>query len=107
MTDHGDERALVLPEVRDMTGPAALPRVNGDLVFEAPWQGRAFGTAIATARHLGLDWDEFRRRLIDAIGDDPEQPYYDAWVAALERLVIDQGLLAADDIAARAATFTE
>lgn len=32
-----------------MSGAAALPRRNGELVFEAPWQGRAFGLALALA----------------------------------------------------------
>ena len=107
MTDREGAGAPVLPEIRDMTGPAALPRTNGDLVFDAPWQGRAFGTAIATARHLGLEWDEFRRRLIETIADAPDRPYYDAWVVALEHLVIDRGLVSAGEIDARAATLDE
>src|SRR6478752_2893082 len=57
-----------------MAGPAALPRVNGELVYESPWQRRAFGTAVATTRHLGLDWDQFRVRLIAAIADQPDRP---------------------------------
>ena len=41
----GTARAMTMrpgPEVTGMTGAAALPRRNGELVFEAPWQGRAF-----------------------------------------------------------------
>ena len=30
-----------------MEGAAALPRKNGELVFEEPWQGRVFGMAVA------------------------------------------------------------
>jgi nitrile hydratase accessory protein len=73
--------------VQQMSGPAALPRVNGELAFDEPWQGRAFGTALALVRSLGLDWEEFRRRLIAAIEADPERPYWDSWVAALDDLV--------------------
>ena len=40
-------------EVTGMSGPAALPRRNGELVFEAPWQGRAFGMALAVVERLG------------------------------------------------------
>ena len=91
---------LLLPasKIRDMTGPAAPPRINGELVYEAPWQRRAFGIAVATTRHLGLDWDQFRVRLMAAIADEPDRPYYDSWVAALERLVVDRGLVTTQDI---------
>ena len=83
---------LVIPEVREMDGPAALPRTNGELVFEAPWQGRVLGLAVGLVQQQGLEWDEFRQRLIAAIADDPERPYWESWTAALEALVADLGL---------------
>ena len=30
-----------------MDGEASLPRSNGELIFDAPWEGRAFGLAVA------------------------------------------------------------
>ncbi len=93
-----NDDALVAPEIREMAGAAALPRVNGDLVFGAPWQGRCFGTAVAAVQHLGADWDEFRRRLIAAIDDDPERPYYESWVVALERFAVERGLVSTTEI---------
>jgi nitrile hydratase accessory protein len=72
-----------------MGGEAALPRRNGELVFDAPWQGRAFAMAIATVDRLGLDWDDFRRRLMSAIDAEPERDYYESWLAALEDLVAE------------------
>ena len=91
MSDLSD---VVSPEVREMGGPAALPRANGEIVFEAPWQGRVLGLAVGLVQHLGLDWDEFRRRLIAAIAADPERPYWDSWTTALESLVAELGLSA-------------
>ncbi len=81
-------------EVGDLpsSGPAAPPRRNGELVFEAPWQGRAFGMALAVVRRLNLPWREFQRHLIAAIAASPDAPYYDSWVAALEALVVERGL---------------
>jgi nitrile hydratase accessory protein len=79
--------------VTTMTGSAAPPRRNGELVFEAPWQGRAFGMAIAVVKHMGLDWKDFQQRLIGAIAAHPELPYYDCWVAALEQLLLDYGVV--------------
>jgi nitrile hydratase accessory protein len=88
-----------------MTGAAALPRDNGALAFDAPWEGRALALAIALVERLELPWDEFRHRLIASIADQPERPYYESWAAALEQLVLDRHLTTA--AALDAATPTE
>ena len=75
-----------------MDGAAALPRLNGELVFEAPWQGRVLGLAVGLVQQQGLEWDDFRQRLIAAIADDPERPYWESWTVALEALVADLDL---------------
>jgi hypothetical protein len=76
----------------DVDGPTAPPRSNGELVFDAPWQARVFGLAAAVVEtRFGGDREPFRQQLIAAIADDPERPYWDSWVVALEHLV-DQGL---------------
>lgn len=87
------------PAVGAMTGAAAPPRRNGELVFDAPWQGRAFGTALALVQRLGLPWSEFQRHLIAAIAAHPDAPYYDSWVTALERLVVERGHATTDELA--------
>ena len=45
----------------------ALPRSNGELVFETPWQSRMFGAAVALQRRGALDFEEFRAELIEEI----------------------------------------
>jgi len=82
----------------EMSGPAAPPRRNGELVFEAPWQGRAFGLALGVVERLGVPWSAFQERLIAAIAASPDAPYYDCWVAALERLLLDYGLATSAEI---------
>ena len=47
-------------EVAFMDGAAALPRDNGELVFAAPWEGRALAFAVALVERLDLPWDAFR-----------------------------------------------
>jgi len=72
----------------DVDGAAAPPRSNGELVFDAPWQARVFGLAAAVVEtRFDGDREPFRQRLIAAIAADPERPYWDSWVVALERLV--------------------
>jgi nitrile hydratase accessory protein len=83
----------------------SLPRDNGELVFEAPWQARAVAVAVALVEKLDLPWDAFRSRLMAEIARDPQRPYYESWGRALESLVIDLDL--ATDSALDAATPTE
>jgi nitrile hydratase accessory protein len=70
----------------------SLPRDNGNLVFDAPWQARALGIAVAVVEKLGLPWDAFRHRLMEQIAADPHSPYYESWARALESMVIDLDL---------------
>lgn len=72
---------------------ASLPRDNGELVFEAPWQARALAIAVALVEKLDLPWDAFRHRLMAEIAKDPQRPYYESWCAALESMIIDLKLV--------------
>jgi nitrile hydratase accessory protein len=92
-------------EVAFMDGPSALPRDNGELVFSAPWEGRAVALAVALVATTDMPWDAFRLRLVEAIADQPDRPYYESWAAALESLVVGVGL--ATPAALQAATPTE
>ena len=58
----------------------------------APWEGRALAIAVALVEQLGLPWDAFRQRLIDAVAEDPDRPYYESWAVALESLVVGLGI---------------
>jgi nitrile hydratase accessory protein len=89
---------LVRSEVQQMAGAAALPRENGELVFDAPWQGRVLGMALAVVQQRELDWVEFRQRLIAAIDADPGRPYYESWTVALTDMVVDLGVISEEDL---------
>jgi nitrile hydratase accessory protein len=93
------------PAIAAMEGASALPRKNGEIVFEAPWQGRAFGLGVALCRSGLYDWSEFQRSLIETIAADPmgKRGYYEQWVAALEKLLLEKKLLSAGEIEHRAA----
>jgi hypothetical protein len=65
-----------------------LPRRNGELVFDAPWQSTVFALAVAVVDHAFRgDREPFRQRLIAAIAADPGRPYWESWTTALEDLV--------------------
>ncbi|HEY2641063.1 MAG TPA: hypothetical protein VGI66_14415 [Streptosporangiaceae bacterium] len=65
-----------------------LPRRNGELAFDAPWQSTVFALAAAVVEHeFGGDREPFRRQLIKAIAAQPHRPYWESWTTALEALV--------------------
>ena len=74
-----------------MTDVWAQARATAAEALTEPWQGRAVALAVETLSGLGLDWDDFRRELMTAIDDEPHRPYYESWLAALERLVAARG----------------
>ena len=90
-----------------MDGEAAMPRKNGELVFQAPWEGRAFGLAVAMSDRQHFPWDAFRDRLIAEIASAEESnessSYYERWLAAFERVVIESGLISRQDLDAKTA----
>jgi hypothetical protein len=64
-----------------------LPRRNGELAFDEPWQATAFALAAAVVDHAyGGDREPFRQQLIKTIAADPGRPYWESWTAALEAL---------------------
>jgi hypothetical protein len=53
-----------------------VPRRNGELAFDAPWQSTAFALAAAVVEHaFDGDREPFRQQLITAIAADPGRPY--------------------------------
>jgi len=78
-----------------------LPRSNGELVFEEPWQARALGMGVVSLRSLGVSPGEWAAALGAAIEEhghdpteDPAAAYYTAWITALERVVAERGVTA-------------
>jgi nitrile hydratase accessory protein len=91
----------------DISGPTAPPRANGELVFAAPWESRAFGLAVTLAADGRFAWDDFRARLVARIAEAPAAPYYERWLAALEDVLAAADLVDADDRARRAGALAE
>jgi len=91
------------PRIAEMSGAAALPRKSGELVFHDPWERRVFALTVALCEQGLYQWDEFRDRLIAEIaavdqaessdaGHSSRPSYYESWLAAFEKLVIDKGI---------------
>ena len=93
----------------DVDGPAAPPRANGELVFDAPWQSRLFATTMRLRAHDLLDWETFRQGLIAQIAAHEQEidhaddyDYWGCWQRALELLLDETGVVPAADVATTA-----
>ena len=87
----------------------ALPRDEaGAPVFGAPWEAQAFAMAVRLHEAGHFTWSEWAERLAreikraQAAGDpDRGDTYYHHWLATLEGLVAEKGLVGADELCRR------
>ena len=77
-------------------GDPSLPRDNGAVVFDAPWQGRALAMAVLAVERTGHRWDDFRAHLIASIDENPERPYWESWVVALDQFLVETRITETD-----------
>ncbi len=94
----------------DIEGPAAPPRLNGELVFDAPWEGRSFAMAMALVEDGWFSWDDFRDHLIAAVRRWESNPageyrYYERWQEALESIAAERDIVSAPEVDALAVAF--
>jgi nitrile hydratase accessory protein len=78
--------------VLELEDIAAPPLRNGELDFDAPWQGRVFVIASALCDAGCFPWADFQTSLIrtiaaDAAGADQPYRYYDHFLDALLKLL--------------------
>ena len=103
-----------LPAELDLDGPSAPPRSNGALVFEEPWESRAFGLAMSLSNEGAFVWEEFRVELIKAVAtwetahpDHEGYRYYERWLEALQAVLANNGVVSAAEADARAHEFLD
>ncbi len=94
--------ATTLPILHDQ------PRDRDRLVFREPWEAQAFAMAVKLHEVGHFTWSEWAGylgaeiRSAQARGDpDLGDTYYGHWLAALERIVVEKGLLADQSLADR------
>lgn len=74
-------------------------------MFEAPWEARAFGVAVALHEEGAFEWKVFSATLSDEIAKaeaaGETSGYYERWLRALRRVTMKQDLLKVHEIADR------
>ncbi len=101
-------------EPRRLPDLPALPRDDQGPVFRAPWEAQAFAMAVRLHEAGHFTWPEWAERLAAEIrraqarGDpDVGTTYYEHWLAALEGIVAEKGLVGAEELARRKAAWAE
>jgi nitrile hydratase accessory protein len=78
-----------------------LPKDADGPVFAEPWEAQAFAMAVQLNEAGLFTWGEWAATLGAELRVEPERPYYQCWLAALERLVEAKGLVSGSERLAR------
>jgi nitrile hydratase accessory protein len=70
-----------------------LQRPEPEAPFNAPWEAEAFALAVKLHEKGCFAWSEWAETLGAQLRAEPERPYYESWLAALEVIVETKGLL--------------
>ena len=91
------------------------PMANGEVIFEAPWQGRIFAIAVVLNDQGIFVWSEFQQSLIDtiALSNNEMEPgpqktsyqYFDHFQKALESLLVTKGIVLSQALEEREQAF--
>ncbi len=91
-----------------------LPRDDHGPVFAEPWQAQAFAVVVQLTETGTITREEWADRLggvfkeAEARGEfDTGRRYYDHWLTALERLVVEKQLAGWDDLSKEGDTIRE
>ncbi len=78
-----------------------LPKDEDGPVFAEPWEAQAFAMAVKLNEAGVFQWGEWAETLGAELKAHPGRPYYESWLAALERLVLAKGVMTEDERLAR------
>lgn len=96
-----------------LNGLGPLPRDEEGPLFTEPWQATVFAMTVKLAEAGSFTWTEWAEVFgaeLEAARDrrpnDPAQ-YYERWLAALEKLLVDRGLAEPGQLDGLKAAWTE
>lgn len=84
-----------------------LPRVNGELVFNSPWEARLFGMTLLLRENKSSQLTAFVDIFSYPEPDADRSPYYERWLTALEHTIIQSGLITGQELDRRTTEFSE
>ena len=80
-----------------LSDSANLPKDVDGPVFAEPWEAQAFAMAVKLNEAQVFGWAEWAETLGAELRKAPERPYYESWLAALEKIVEAKGVMTAPE----------
>ena len=103
-----------MAESKELAQLPLLPRDDDGPVFAEPWQAQAFAVMVELTEAGKLTREEWAERLgavfkeAEARGEyDTGLRYYDHWLTALERVVVEKNLAGWEDLTKEGETIRE
>ncbi|MBT8154080.1 nitrile hydratase accessory protein [Epibacterium ulvae] len=90
-----------------------IPKNEDGVVFNAPWEGRAFALVVNLHKAGVFAWEDWVETFSSEIAqveakDGPQQSYYECWVSALQKILVASDVMSDAEFAAfEAETLTD
>ena len=95
----------------DSLNPIPSGEVPSTPVFQAPWEAYAFALAVQLSEKGIFNWSEWSEALTTEIRnageDDQGSQYYHYWMAALEKLLTQNGIITEEALQERKIAWQE
>ena len=98
----------------DLAALPLLPRDEDGPVFSEPWQAQAFAVVVELTEAGTITREEWAERLGAVLKEaeergeyDTGERYYDHWLTALERVVVEKNLAGREDLTKEGETIRE
>ncbi|TMJ37623.1 MAG: nitrile hydratase accessory protein [Alphaproteobacteria bacterium] len=99
-TTSGANRAIRAIRYQPICGsPILIPPERP--TFNEPWEAQAFAMAVSLNEKGLFTWTEWAAALAAEISADESRPYYESWLAALEKLVEAKSMMTGKERLAR------
>ncbi len=103
-----------MPDSNDLADLPLLPRDDDGPVFAEPWQAQAFAVVVDLTEAGTITREEWAARLGAVLKEaeergeyDTGERYYDHWLTALERVVVEKNLAGWEDLTIEGETISE
>lgn len=94
-----------MSEVMELADLPLLPRDSDGPVFAEPWQAQAFAVVVELTEAGTISREEWADCLAAVLQEatergqyDTGERYYDHWLTALERIIVEKNLAAPDEL---------
>ena len=88
-----------------MSAPEPAPERQPETPFAAPWEAQVFALTVKLHERGVFTWSEWTHVLGAELHAMPERPYYESWLAALEKIAQGHGVMNEPERLARIAAW--